>query len=274
MGQLEPAQIVVKIKTVRRASKSIARLEETIRTCELFLSGSKNNQTSLMGQVASIRDISLQQLARLRNHCFQLGLFLVAPGKIDSSLGNVLGSAVTGPSFGAEEKNFFKGGFCLADINPEKVSGRLYFPEKEPFTLAEVACAFCLPSPPREECPGLPVKRSRTSLAYVKQEGGSGKDNIDLFVNDHQGMVKNISIGSEDRMRHMFIMGQTGTGKSSLMETMILQDIRAGRGLAVLDPHGEMIDSIIGKIPEKRASDIVLLDLMDRERPLGFNLIQ
>ncbi len=58
-----------------------------------------------------------------------------------------------------------------------------------------------------------------------------------------------VNVAAEDRMRHTFILGQTGTGKSTLMESMILQDMRAGRGLAVIDPHGEMVDSILGRIP-------------------------
>jgi ABC-type proline/glycine betaine transport system substrate-binding protein len=156
MAQLNPVQIVVRIEATRSNPKSIARLDQTIRACEFFISGSKNNENSLMNQAGGIRDISIQQLARLRNHCFKLGVFLAAPGKIDSSLGNVLGAVVSGPSFSAEEKNFFRGGFCLSDISPEKISNRRFFPEKEPFTLAEAACALCLPAPPIDECPGLP----------------------------------------------------------------------------------------------------------------------
>jgi len=72
----------------------------------------------------------------------------------------------------------------------------------------------------------------------------------------------------------MFIIGQTGTGKSTLMESMVLQDIRAGHGLAVIDPHGEMVDNVLGKIPKERLDDVILFDFLDRERPLGFNLLQ
>ncbi len=63
-------------------------------------------------------------------------------------------------------------------------------------------------------------------------------------------------------------------GESSLMESMILQDIRAGRGLAVIDPHGDMVDEILARIPSERADEVVLFDLIDRERPLGFNMIE
>jgi DNA helicase HerA-like ATPase len=79
---------------------------------------------------------------------------------------------------------------------------------------------------------------------------------------------------TDDRMRHSFIIGQTGTGKSTLMESMILQDIRNGKGVAVIDPHGEMIDSLLGKIPQERAQDVILFDVLDRDRPMGFNFLE
>ncbi|GAG44326.1 unnamed protein product, partial [marine sediment metagenome] len=97
---------------------------------------------------------------------------------------------------------------------------------------------------------------------------------IRLGTNQHKGIEQPVVISVKDRLRHCFIMGQTGTGKSTLLESMILQDIREGRGLCLLDPHGELVESIIGKIPNERAQDVILFDPMDRERPVGFNLIE
>ena len=203
-----------------------------------------------------------------------MGVFILAPGYIDRSLGNILGSAITGPLSIQKENDIFTGGFTVKDVKASEVIERCYFSEKEPFTLKEAGTAFKLPFPPMEENSALPVKRSRTSIAQLPFEELSNNDTIRLFINEHKGAIQPIDIGSEDRMRHSFIIGQTGTGKSTLMESMILQDIRAGRGLAVIDPHGEMVDSILGRIPEDRADDIILFDLLDRERPLGFNILQ
>lgn len=80
----------------------------------------------------------------------------------------------------------------------------------------------------------LPVRRSRTSLAMVPAKRDTLNASVELFLNEHQQMIQPIRIGTDDRMRHAFIIGQTGTGKSTLMESMIMQDIRAGRGLAAL----------------------------------------
>ncbi len=78
----------------------------------------------------------------------------------------------------------------------------------------------------------------------------------------------------DDRMKHTFILGQTGTGKSTLMESMIIQDIRSGHGLAVIDPHGDLVESILGKIPKERTKDTIYFDMLDWEYPIGLNLLE
>ena len=75
-------------------------------------------------------------------------------------------------------------------------------------------------------------------------------------------------------MQHMFLLGQTGTGKSTLLEHMILQDIQAGIGIGVIDPHGDLVDDILGKVPYERIQDVILFDLLDEKRPIGLNILQ
>ena len=95
-----------------------------------------------------------------------------------------------------------------------------------------------------------------------------------LFVNSHQGGRQPVYQSVEDRMKHCFVLGQTGTGKSTLLESMILQDIHAGRGLAVIDPHGDLVEPILGKIPKERSRDVIYFNMLDREYPPGFNLLE
>ena len=78
----------------------------------------------------------------------------------------------------------------------------------------------------------------------------------------------------EDRLRHTYILGQTGTGKSSLLGTMAIQDIDAGRGVTILDPHGDLIQEVLGAIPPHRAKDVILFDLTDARAPLGLNPLE
>lgn len=89
----------------------------------------------------------------------------------------------------------------------------------------------------------------------------------------YRGLEKKVFIGIEDRRRHMYIIGKTGTGKSEFLKDMIMQDIRNGEGLAVIDPHGDLIDDILFLIPPKRAEDVILFDPSDTKRPMGLNML-
>src|SRR3989475_3925884 len=81
-------------------------------------------------------------------------------------------------------------------------------------------------------------------------------------------------IRQADRRAHMYVIGKTGTGKSTLLETLIRQDIEAGEGLALLDPHGDLVDRVLTKIPEHRKSDLVAFNVPDVAHPLGFNPLE
>ncbi len=78
----------------------------------------------------------------------------------------------------------------------------------------------------------------------------------------------------EDRRRHFYIVGQTGTGKSTLLREMIRQDIKAGRGVGVIDPHGDLIEATLANIPKERIDDVVLFEPFDLERPMGLNMLE
>jgi excisionase family DNA binding protein len=94
-----------------------------------------------------------------------------------------------------------------------------------------------------------------------------------LGENVHQSQKTSVTLSDEQRLRHMHIVGATGTGKSTLLLKLIVQDIENGLGVGVLDPHGDLIDKIIGYIPEKRFEDVVLLDPSDSDYPIGLNIL-
>src|SRR5436309_2520161 len=81
-------------------------------------------------------------------------------------------------------------------------------------------------------------------------------------------------IKQADRRHHMYIIGKTGTGKSSLLETMVRQDIGAGQGLALFDPHGDLVERVLAGLPEERKKDLVYFNAPDASRPLGFNPLE
>ncbi len=82
-----------------------------------------------------------------------------------------------------------------------------------------------------------------------------------------------VRLNSDERVRHSHIIGASGTGKSTLLFNLISQDIENGQGVAVLDPHGDLIDRILGSIPEHRIEDVVLVDPSDEEYSVGFNIL-
>ena len=95
-----------------------------------------------------------------------------------------------------------------------------------------------------------------------------------LGVSRYRGVARKIYLGEDDRRRHVYIIGKTGTGKSQLLEEMVMQDIMAGRGLAVVDPHGDLVEGILSRIPPDRAEDVIYFDPSDSERPMGLNMLE
>jgi len=98
--------------------------------------------------------------------------------------------------------------------------------------------------------------------------------NFTLGINSHNGIEKKVTISNEQRVKHTHIIGTTGTGKSTLLLNMICQDIEHGEGVAVLDPHGDLIDTILSSIPSSRIHDVLLIDPSDSEFPVGFNILK
>src|SRR5262245_57879493 len=78
-------------------------------------------------------------------------------------------------------------------------------------------------------------------------------------------------IKDTDRFSHIYIIGKTGTGKSTLLETMALQDLRRGAGIALIDPHGDLVERIAVQVPPARQSDVIYLNAYDPSQPYGYN---
>lgn len=94
-----------------------------------------------------------------------------------------------------------------------------------------------------------------------------------LGQNTHAGASREVALTEEQRLRHTHVIGVSGTGKSTLLMRMLVQDIEAGRGVAVIDPHGDLIDELLCRVPEARRDDVVLVDPADMERPVPFNIL-
>ncbi len=98
-----------------------------------------------------------------------------------------------------------------------------------------------------------------------------------VFIGETMYRNRKIQFGlqnNDDRLRHLYVIGKSGTGKSTLFESMVSQDIANGEGLVVLDPHGETIEKILDRIPDDRVDDVIYFDPSDTELPIGLNLLE
>ncbi|MDO8602110.1 MAG: hypothetical protein Q7R62_03240 [bacterium] len=97
---------------------------------------------------------------------------------------------------------------------------------------------------------------------------------VTIGINDYRGKQTLIQCSEQDRLRHMYMIGKTGVGKSTVFQNMALQDIKNYRGICFIDPHGESIDWLLKRIPSDRLEDIVLFDPSDIDFPFGLNLLE
>ena len=101
------------------------------------------------------------------------------------------------------------------------------------------------------------------------------KQDICLFAEtNYRNQPRRFGIKTDDRRRHMYIIGKTGMGKTTMMENMVLHDIYAGHGVGVIDPHGDFAEKIINYIPGKRINDVVYFNPADMNYPIGFNILE
>ena len=89
-----------------------------------------------------------------------------------------------------------------------------------------------------------------------------------------RGERRPIYLADDDRRRHLYLIGQTGTGKSTFISNMVADDIARGKGVAIIDPHGDLIEGILAAVPKSRYEDVIVFDPGDREKPLGMNMLE
>ncbi len=116
-------------------------------------------------------------------------------------------------------------------------------------------------------------------LKYLKARPAEPPANLSyegiiLGKNIFRGEERVIRMTEDDRRRHLYMIGQTGTGKSTLLKAMIRQDIEAGKGVCVVDPHGDLAEFTLSVIPKNRIDDLIYFDPGDVERPMGLNMLE
>lgn len=175
--------------------------------------------------------------------------------------------------FDSPSNNGFK--FSLTKNVDELVTSYIFrfFPQsvtQNVLNSVELATIFHLP-----DQKSIPTSKIQRQLA--KQVDGPTQimeEGVLLGYNEYRGVKKPIRLSTNDRRRHTYIIGQTGTGKSVLLENIAYQDMLDGRGFAFVDPHGDSVEALLGKVPRERVEDVIYFNPGDMTNPVGLNMFE
>jgi hypothetical protein len=191
------------------------------------------------------------------------------PQRAQQSLSDIL------QSFG--QYNVYEYGNAFVKASPRMknslIEAFIYRSFSEPHAIvmnsAELASVYHFPLP-STETPKIGWLLARKALppSNIPDEG------IVLGYSEYRGHRYVIRMTQQDRRRHMYVIGKSGTGKSQFMKSLIKQDIEAGRGVCVMDPHGELAREVLELVPRERADDVIYFSPGDTERPLGLNMLE
>lgn len=185
-------------------------------------------------------------------------------------LGNVISAFSL---FDSPSNNGFK--FAVSRNIEELVTAYIFrfFPQSvtgNVLNTVELATIFHLPD--QKNIPTSQVQRQMSKQVdgptQVMDEG------FLLGYNEFRGTKKPIRLSSNDRRRHTYIIGQTGTGKSVLLENLAFQDMMDGKGFAFVDPHGDSVEALLGKVPKERVEDVIYFNPGDMTNPIGLNMFE
>ncbi|MDP2209734.1 MAG: type IV secretion system DNA-binding domain-containing protein [Bacteroidota bacterium] len=299
----DPVLISCTLQPTKLPNEVAQFLEGQIIACERFaqigidraLDDLQNLYPTLQEQARTYQRHLTKLLFGLRDNSALMQVQVAAENEISNQIIDTLAAIITEPAGGKPlwlEENIYKyftGGYETQELKgkalkhaveslnnievqrnassliPESANILLYL-----FDSLEAGYAFRLPQSIDGELAGIETRnwRSRPIPKNLPDEGtliGVG----DLLTNDQP-----IRISKDDRRRHMYVVGQTGTGKTTILKSMILSDINEGEGLCVIDPHGDLFKEILGKIPEQRKEDVVVIDPTEIEYPIGLNMLE
>jgi len=142
-----------------------------------------------------------------------------------------------------------------------------------PLNLTELATIFHFPFS-IENSPQLKQAKAAGSPAPIEMGDMDPANGVLLGYNSYRGITTPIYMSREDRMRHLYVIGQTGVGKSGILRTMISQDIKNGEGCCFIDPHGSDIQDILSYVPKERIDDVIYFDPAYTARPMALNMLE
>jgi ethanolamine utilization protein EutP (predicted NTPase) len=157
-----------------------------------------------------------------------------------------------------------------------RVAQRRWFRPRPPPFLLSVAELATLFHPPCQTVQAVGLARVQSRELEPPAELcaiGARAEAVPIGRTQFRSCQHIVTLSVEDRLRHLALFGKTGTGKTTLLQNMLAADIAAGRGVACVDPHGDLADSLLELIPRSRTNDVVVFDVADAQHPLSFNLL-
>lgn len=296
-----PVALSVRLGPTRINADEERFLEEQIATCERYgqisLSVAPEDvshlRPTLRRQAATLQQFLVRLLFGLRDNAAVMIIEIAAPQPVPRPILELVGAAVTQPAGGFDRRHensfeaYLAGGYDLVEWSPVAARARAFVrPAVLTDTVAglppgarrlrhlfdswEAAAAFRLPPSAIDELPGLELRMWRP----LPPPRGLSQQGVVVGVTSLNDRSAPVRLSAEDRKRHAYLIGQSGTGKTTALRTMILDDIEAGLGVCVVDPHGDLFLDILGRIPAHRRDDVVLIDPSDAEWPVGINPIE
>ncbi|WP_161685554.1 type IV secretory system conjugative DNA transfer family protein [Thermoanaerobaculum aquaticum] len=308
---LQPAPVVLQVALapVQLAPQEeeamvaeIARSEQYLQRRHTLVSeGAIAVPTILSRRAEAICEGLLGQLLRLQDAPFLMHILVASPQPLSPTLLETVGVEVTRPVGEQLQGNLAglqMGGYDVAIPSTPSdraiLLGNLQHIEFTPWgnssappslrrvrwlvDAQEAAGAFRFPVATAEGLPGLGVQHVRMQPvpreASIYWQKCPAKKRTQVGESSYLGLTEPVYLAEQDRRQHVYIVGQTGTGKTTLIKKMIVADMQAGNGLAVIDPHGDLFDELLSHIPPHRLDDVVILDPTDTEYPVGVNLLE
>lgn len=205
---------------------------------------------------------------------FEVLIRVVASSNVEARSQSVLANVVAAfQLFDAPGKNGFK--YKPAEDMREFVSGyilRLFPPKQRSNVLNSVELSTIFHFPDQQSIPTSQLKRQESK--QVDGPRNVPEEGIMLGYNIFRGVKKPIRVDILDRQRHIYTVGQTGTGKSTFLENLALQDMLAGNGFAFVDPHGDTVDRLLAMVPKERTEDVIYFSPAETDYPMGLNLFE
>ncbi len=162
----------------------------------------------------------------------------------------------------------------ISRLHKTLINERISFGGISILSVSELASFYHLPYTSTTKTEDLLQVKSPQLPAPLALKQNETKLDITFANNNYGGIVTPIGQTLEQRRRHTYIIGATGTGKTNFLTQMVYQDILKGKGVAVLDPHGELVESLLGLIPKARRKDVYYFNPYDVEHALGLNLLK